>query len=248
MRRKAVLSSVVVACVVALLLAACGGSGEPAAAQERTGTSATARAHTRPRATPPTPAEIQRAAQLTAAKPGYSADLNAYIALPQFDGEDIIATGPGQFNAASDSGTLDLAVTLPGLLSLAGPVQTHVVIVGSNVYVQTPSALKAMVGGVKPWLGTTLAAVGLGETLGPAEVFREVARDATTAVKDQNAQVTLNPTTGLVSSFTVTYSEPSGTNVTATLNFTGYGPQPAASAPPASEVSSLTAALSALGI
>jgi hypothetical protein len=251
-RRAAVLVS---AGCLALLVAGCGGSGTSAhprriytyalttaAASNATGTSAS------PKPPPLTPAEIVRAAKLTANEPGYGAAISAQITVPQFKGNPLRAVGPGQFDPSTNSGTLNVAVTLPGLLSLAGVLPTQVRIVGSEAYVRVPSDLASEEPGLKPWLEVSLSEVGLDDVLSPADILREVARDATSNVAGQRARVTLEPKTGKVRSIALTYSQASPrAHVRVRLHFTGFGPEPATVAPPADQVGDLSSALKQIG-
>jgi hypothetical protein len=239
-----------VACV-ALLVAGCGGAGGHASTQikpRRTYTySSTTPAHPAAAdAAPPSPAAIRRAAALTAAKPGFRAAVTARITIPQLSSEPLLAVGHGYFDPSSDSGTLNLAVTLPGLLSLAGPVPTQVVLVGDQAYVQVPSELANELPS-ETWLEASLAQLDV-SSASPSTILQQVARDATTAIPDQRARVVIDPSTGLVRSLTLTYSEPRpGYHVSVSLRFTGFGSEPASQAPPPSQVGELSAALRQLG-
>jgi hypothetical protein len=251
-RRAAVLVS---AGCLALIVVGCGGSGRPAhprriytygstTAAARSATATTTAA----KPAPPTPSEIVRAAKLTADEPGYGAAINAQITVPQFNVNHLTAVGPGQFDPKTNSGTLNVAVTLPGLLSLAGPLPTQVRIVGSDAYVRVPSDLASEEPGLKPWLEASLSELGLDNVLSPADILREVARDATSNVAGQRARVTLDPSTGKVRSIALTYSQPSPqARVRVRLHFTGFGPEPATVAPPADQVGDLSSALQQLG-
>jgi hypothetical protein len=253
-RRAAVLVS---AGCLALVVAGCGGSSKPAhrrstttsgAAGGNTATSTATLTTTAAKAPPPTPAEIQRAAKLAANEPGYSAAVSAQIAVPDFHGNHLTAVGHGQFDPSTDSGTLNVAVTLPGLLSLAGALPTQVRIVGSEAYVRVPSDLASEDPGVKPWLEVSLSELGLDDVLNPSDLLREVARDATSNVAGQRARVTLDPLTGKVRTIMLTYSQPSPrAHVRLTLHFTGFGPEPPTVAPPADQVGDLASALQQLG-
>ncbi len=242
------------AAFVALIAAGCGGSGSSASTQvkpRRTYTYSSTTAHTVARTTAaavasPSPGEIKRAAALTAAKPGFRAAVTARITIPQLSNNPLVAVGGGYFDPSSNSGTLNLAVTLPGLLSLAGPVPTQVVLVGDESYVQVPSELADELPS-ESWLEASLAELDV-SSASPSQILRQVARDATTTVPDQRAHVVIDPSTGLVRSLTLTYSEPTpGYHVSMSLRFTGFGPEPASQAPPATEVGDLSAALHQLG-
>jgi hypothetical protein len=248
-RRAAVLIS---AGCVALIVAGCGGTStraHPRRIYTYTSTTNTATVTTTAATpAPPTPAEIVRAAKLTANEPGYGATISAQIRVPQFNGNHLTAVGPGQFDPKTNSGTLNVAVTLPGLLSLAGALPTQVLIVGSEAYLRVPSDLATEEPGLKPWLEVSLSEIGLDDVLSPADILREVARDATSNVAGQHAQVTIDPKTGKVRSIALTYSQPSlQAHVRVRLHFTGFGPEPATVAPPADQVGELSSALQQLG-
>lgn len=249
MRRLLVPTSAV---CVALTLTACGGSGEHGSTRTFTGAISsgitTVQTRTIPAATtPPTPAEIERAATLTAAKPGFAAKLSARINLPQLGGNAVSALGTGFFDPRSGSGTLGLAVQLPGLLALAGPLPTQVRLVGSEAYVQVPSDIAREVGISSGWLEDGIAALGLGDSLSPPDILREVARDATQKIAGQRAEVTLDPSTGLVRTITLGYAVAGGYHVHVRLTLTGFGTQPATAAPPPAQTRDLQPALGALG-
>jgi hypothetical protein len=242
------------AAFVALVAAGCGGSSGRASAQIKprrtyayTSTTATALAFTpATRSAVPSPAAIQHAAALTATKPGFRAAVSARVTVPQLGGNPVLAVGQGHFDPSSNSGALNLAVTLPGLLSLAGPVPTQVVLVGDEVYVQVPSELASELAS-ESWLDASISQLGLGSSLSPADILREIARDATGNVPGQRARVTLDPRTGLVRTVSLTYSTPGGDHVSVTLQFAGFGPEPASQAPPSTEVGDLSMALRQLG-
>jgi hypothetical protein len=235
---------------VALLAAACGGSAKNVPTRTPTGTitSGTATVQTRTTApVSPSPAAIERAATLTAAKPGFAAKVSARIGLPQFNGNPLTAAGSGYFDPRSSSGTLNVAVELPGLLGLAGPLPAPVRLVGSEAYVQVPSDIASQLGTSDQWLEDSIQALGLGDSLSPPDILREVARDATQAVPGQRATVTIDPASGLVRTITLTYSVAGGYHVRVHLSFTGFEAQPATVAPTASETGKLQTALRALG-
>jgi hypothetical protein len=246
------------AACVALLAAGCGGSSgssehaRPQIRPRRTytyvstspSTTATVPATAKPPA--PSPAAIEHAASLTATKPGFDATIGARIKVPQLGGP-ILATGHGYFDPGSDSGTLNVAVELPGLLSLAGPVPTQVVLVGDDAYVQVPSSLADELSTPDTWLEASTTQLGLGSSLSPTNILQGIARDATADVPDQSARVTIDPSTGLVRTIELTYSQPGGYHVSVTLRFIGFGPEPASQAPPASAVGDLAATLEQLG-
>ncbi|HWD69890.1 MAG TPA: hypothetical protein VG293_06815 [Solirubrobacteraceae bacterium] len=234
---------------VALIAAACGGSGRRVATRTFTGviSSGAARVQTRTTVPPPTPAEIERAVALTATKPGFAAKVSATVKLAQLGPNAVTAVGNGFFDPRSDSGTLDLAVGLPGLLSLAGPLPTQVRLVGPQAYVQVPADIAREVGISAGWLEDSIAALGLGDTLSPPDILREVARDATRTVAGQRAHVTLDPATGLVRTIALSYAVAGGYHVRVRLTLTGFGNQTASAAPAAAQTRDLRSALKALG-
>jgi hypothetical protein len=233
----------------ALIVAACGGSSGHVSARTSSGAiaSATSTVQTSTAAAPPTPAEIERAATLTAAKPGFAAKVSARINLPQFNGNAVTAIGNGFFDPRSGSGTLDLAVGLPGLLALSGPLPTQVRLVGSDAYVQIPPDIAGELEISDGWLEDGISALGLGDSLSPPDFLREVARDATQAVGGQRAHVTLDPTTALVRTITLSYAVGAGYHVRVRLTLTGFGPQAASAAPAPARTRDLRSALQALG-
>lgn len=239
------------AAFVALSIAACGGSSSHASTRTQTTFSGAISAGTTTvqttTAPPPTPAQISRAATLTAAKPGFRAKVSASIKLPQLNGNALTAIGSGYFDLASSSGTLDVAVGLPGLLGLAGPLPTQVRVVGSQAYVQVPSELASQVSSTDAWLEDSLSALDLGDSLNPAEILRDVARDATAKVPGQRARVTIDPSTGLVRTIVLAYSVAGGYHVHVRLTLTGFNAQAPTAAPPSTQTGDLQTALKALG-
>ena len=178
MRRGALVAG---AAAVALIAAGCGGSGKHAAADPDKHASTTVAGRTSAAPSSPSPAEIRHAAALTAAKPGFRATVYARISAPQLGGGDVTAIGTGRFDPRSESGTLNLVVTLPGLLGLVGPLPTQVVLAGDEAYLQVPAGLASQLTTPAAWLETSIAALGLGSSLSPSDILREVARDATRA-------------------------------------------------------------------
>jgi hypothetical protein len=254
------------AACAALLIAACGGSSKHASTAHRPANAKHASAQTQtptPTGTitdatstiatetsttpPPSPAAIEKAATLTADEPGFRARISADIKLPQFNGNPLTARGDGYFDPGSSSGTLDVAVELPGLLGLAGPIPTQVRVVGGEAYAQLPSDVASEISSHYSWLETSIAALDLGDSLDPAEILSDTARDATEDVPDQRASVTIDAATGLIRTIVLNYSEPGGYHVYVRLLLIGFGAQPATAAPPASETGSLQSALQALG-
>jgi hypothetical protein len=235
---------------VGFLAAACGGSAGHVRTRTLTAITVGATA-TQPTETttpaPPSAAAIEHAVTLTAAKPGYAARLSARIGLPQFNGNALTAIGEGHFDPRSGSGTLDVAVQLPGLLGLAGPLPAPVRLVGSEAYVQVPSEIADQLPSSDAWLEDSIQALGLGDSLSPPDILREVARDATQTVPGQRATVTIDPATGLVHALTLSYSVRGGYHVRVHLSFTGFGVQPSTAPPPAGETGGLRSALGALG-
>lgn len=251
MRRLTVPTGAVCA---ALLIAACGGSTRaltrtvPQPAFTATIRAATTTVRTQTAAAPPpTQAAVERAATLSAAKPGFRARISASIRLPQFNGNALTAEGDGHFDPRSSSGTLDVAVELPGLLGLAGPLPTQVRVVGGEAYAQVPSELAGELPSADSWLESSLAALDLGDSLSPAEILSDVARDATQDVPDQRARVTIDPGTGLVRTIVLNYSVAGGYHVHVRLLLTGFSAQPATAAPPPAQTGSLQSALQELG-
>ena len=255
MRRGAVRSGALVAgaAAVALIAAGCGGSGKHAPAHVKprriyayTSTVA-GRSRTRTAPAAGSAAQVRHAAELTAARPGFSASMRVRIGVPRLGG-DVTAIGAGRFDPRSDSGTLNLVVTLPGLFGLAGPLPTQVVLAGDEAYVQVPASLAAELPTAASWLEAGISELGLGSTLSPSDILREVAPDATRTVPDQHARVTIDPGTGLVSSLFLTYFKPGPRyHVSVTLHFIGFGAEPASHAPPPQDVGDLIATLQELG-
>ena len=248
MRRAALLASG--AATVVLILTGCGGSGAGQATPRRTYTytASTRTVRTARPAPPPSAAEILRAARLTGEKPGYQARLQVSIRVPQFGSEPATAVGSGSFDPSSNSGTLNLAVNPPGLLSLIGPLPTQVVIVGDALYVRVPADLSGMVGSLPKWLEGGVTDLGLADTVDPAVILSQTARDATETVPGQHARVAIDPATGLVRSLVLTFYDPTiHAHIRVALRFTGFSEVGPAQAPPADEVGSLAAAAQRLG-
>jgi len=246
------------AAAVALIAAGCGGSGTHPPSDKHTAprikprrvytyTSTVAR-RTRTAPAAPSAAQIRHAAELTAAKPGFSASVRARIGVPQLGG-DLTAVGTGRFDPRSQSGTLNLVVTLPGLFGLAGPLPTQVVLAGHEAYVQVPAGLAGELPTPASWLEARISELGLGSSLSPSDILREVARDTTRTVPDQHARVTIDPGTGLVRNLVLTYSKPGPRyHVSVTLRFTGFGTESVTQAPPSTQVGDLGSALKQLGL
>jgi hypothetical protein len=239
---------------VALIAAGCGGIGtnpsthaKPRRMYTYSRTTANTVEPSTTRSATPSPAAIRRAAALTAAKPGFRAAITARITIPQLGSNPLLAIGHGYFDPRSNSGTLDVAVTLPGLLSLAGPLPTQVVLAGDEAYVQVPAGLARELPTTASWLEASLAELDV-SSASPSVILQQIARDATSTIPDQRAHVVIDPSTGLVRSLTLTYSEPRPRyRVSVSLRFTGFGVEPASQAPPATEVGDLSAALRQLG-
>ncbi len=241
MRRAAVLASG--GAIVALAAAGCGANH---AAQQRSTqvhvhtTTRTARARTSP---PPSAAEILQAALLTAGKPGYQARVHIRIRVPQFGGDPATAVGSGSFDPVSDTGTLNLAVNPPGLLSLIGPLPTQALIVGDALYLRVPPDLADLLGSSTEWLEGSVTALGLADTVKPRVVLSQTARDATGRVAGQHARVTIDPATGLIRSLILAFYDPAlRAHIRVALRFTGFRAVRPADAPPAAGVGDLASA------
>lgn len=199
-------------------------------------------------APPPSAAEILRAARLTSEKPGYQARLHVRITVPQFGSDPASAVGSGSFDPASDTGTLNLAVNPPGLLSLIGPLPTQVVLVGDALYLRVPPYLSGIVGSLPKWLEGSVTALGLADTVDPAVILSQTARDATQTVPGQHAHVAIDPATGLIRGLVLAFYDPAiHAHIRVALRFTGFSEVSAAQAPPAGDVGSLAAAAERLG-
>ena len=246
MRRLTVPASAV---VLALTVAACGGSSEHRSTRTSTVDTVASSSTVLPPTTAPapSPAEIEHAAALTARKPGFEADVTATIVVRKLGGT-VTAIGSGHFDPASGSGTLAASVGLPGLLGLVGPLPVQVRLVGGDAYVQLPADLASELGISTDWLEENIAVLGLGDSLSPSDILREIARDATRPVPGQRAHVTIDPATGLVRTIALTYTRPGGYHVHVVLTLTGFATEPATPAPPPSQVGDLQTALTALGL
>jgi hypothetical protein len=244
------------AACAALLIAACGGSAKhvitrtvtlPAGQSSGQVQSGTATVQRRTMPPPPTPTEIKAAATKTAVEPGFRARLSASIRLPQFNGNPLTARGSGYFDPETSSGTVGVAIELPGLLSLGGPLPTQLRLVGGEAYAQVPSDLAGELPGSATWLQSSISALDLGDSLNPADILREVARDATENVPGQRAHITIDPVTGLVRTIVIDYAVAGGYHVHVRLTLTGFKAQSATVAPPSSDTGSLQSALQSLG-
>jgi hypothetical protein len=120
-------------------------------------------------------------------------------------------------------------------------------LVGSEAYAQVPSDLAGEIPGSDAWLESSISALDLGDSLDPADILREVARDATQNVPGQRAHVTIDPSTGLVRTIVLNYSVPGGYHVHVRLILNGFRPQAATGAPPSDQTGNLQSALQALG-
>ncbi len=229
------------------LVAACG-SGEHASKRAATESTVALSTTVRARTTlpPPSPLEIEHAATLTAREPGFRAAFRATIEVPRLSGT-VTTVGSGYFDPGSGSGTLEVAVGLPGMLGLAGPLPAQVRLVGSEAYVHVPSDLAGQLGIADAWLRQNIATLGLGDSLSPSDILREVARDATQPVPGQRAHVTIDPATGLVRMVALGYTRPGGYHVHVRLTLTGFGAQRATQPPPPARVGDLQTALNAAG-
>lgn len=233
---------------VTLLFGGCGGSGKhasPATIRTRTAPPATTQTRTAP--VSPTPAEVRRAAARTARQPGFQAHVSAGIGLPQANGSPLTAAGSGSFDPRSQSGTLKLAVQLPGLLALVGPLPTQVILVGGEAYVQVPTDVAQELSSLPTWLEASTAQLDL-SALDPSTVLSQIARDATRHVPDQRAHVTIDSHTGLIRTIVLSYTEPGGYRIHVRLRFTGFQAVPASQPPASTEVGSLSSALHELGL
>ncbi len=163
----------------ALAAAGCGGVHTHNAAQTGARSSATASTFTgtiapgmstvRTRTTPapPTAAAIRQAAARTAAEPGFAAQVSGTITARALGGNPVAFTGNGHFDPRSGSGTLNLAVTLPGLLGIGGALPTQVVLDGEKAYVQVPAELASVVPASEQWLEGTSPRSGSTPTSAP---------------------------------------------------------------------------------
>jgi hypothetical protein len=257
LRRRSIIRASAAAVALAGLLVGCGGSSKPVVStrtlsQTFTGTTAPGKSDiitvTLPDAKPPTAAAIRRAALVTAARPGYRAELRAAIRIPQLDAGPLTATGSGFFDSRSGTGTLNVALGLPGLLGLAGALPAQVVAVGDEVFIKLPSALTSIAPSLRPWQEASLSELDL-STLNPSVILGQLARDATRRIPDQHAKVTINSKTGLIRTIVLSYYEPGPrVHITIHLTLTGFGQEPASSAPPPDQVGNLLSALKALGL
>ena len=125
---------------------------------------------------------------------------------------------------------------------------TQVVFAGDEAYVRVPAGLAGQLTTPASWLEASISELGLGSSLSPSDILREVARDAIRTVPDQHARVTIDPGTGLVRSLVLTYFRPgSRYHVSVTLRFNGFGAEPASHAPPPHDVGDLISTLRGLG-
>ncbi len=249
MRRAAFLASGVA--IVALAVVGCGGSssgaGKPRRSYTYTSTKPTVSVTT-PVHRPPTAAAIVNAARLTGEKPGYQAVAHISITVPQFGSDPATAVGSGSFDPASGTGTLNLAVTPAGLLGLIGPLPTQAVIVGDALYLKVPPEAASVLQSSDQWLEGSVSGLGLSDSVDPARILSDTARDATRTVPDQTASVTLDPTTGLIHSLILSFYDPTlHAHIRVALRFTGFRAVSPAQAPPAAEVGDLAAAVQQLG-
>ncbi len=248
MRRAALLASGVA--IVALLTAGCGGSGSGAGKPRRsyTYTSTTRSAPATSAPAPPSAAAILRAARLTGEKPGYQAVVHMRITVPQFGSDPATAVGRGSFDPASGTGTLNLAANPPGLLDLIGPLPSQAVIIGDALYLRVPPEATSLLGISDQWLEGSVSGLGLSDTVDPAKILSDTARDATQRVPGQRARVTIDPATGLIRSLVLTFYDPTlRAHIRVALRFTGFAAVKPARAPPAAEVGDLSSTMQQLG-
>jgi hypothetical protein len=250
MRRASASASVL---ALAVLLVGCGGSSKHAATKTTsTATTAPGTSHvstaTLPDSEQPTPAQIRRAALLTASEPGYQANLSAAIKIPALHAGPLTAIGSGFFDSKSGTGTVNAALGLPGVLGLSGPLPATLVAVGDEVYLKLPSQIVSILPSLRPWQEASLSELGL-STLNPSVILGQVARDATRKIPDQQAKVTINPKTGLIRTIVLTYYVPGPRlHIAIHLTLTGFGHEPASIAPPADKVGRLLSVLKELGL
>jgi hypothetical protein len=236
------------AACAALIAAGCGANSASQLKPRRVYTyGATTAVTTKPAPPPPSAAAIKHAAALTAAKPGFQARVSARIDAPRFDGSPLTAIGSGYFDPTSNSGTLDLAVSLPGLFSLVGPVPTQVIAAGDEAYVKVPPDLASYLPGSAQWLEASLDQLDV-SSINPTVILQQLARDATSNVPGQRARVTIDPRTGLVRSVLLTYTELHPRyHVRVTLRFTGFKAEPPSPVPASGDVGQLAPVLQQLG-
>jgi hypothetical protein len=139
----------------ALIVAGCGGSAASAAKHK------TRLSKPRHHAVLVSASVIAKAAQLSAAQPGYAVTLSLSVDSSLLGGV-ASATGRGSFDA--QGGELYATLMLPGVLALVSPLSTPVIVTDGTAYVEVPQVLAADLPGVKPWLSVSLT--GAGELLG----------------------------------------------------------------------------------
>ena len=105
-----------------------------------------------------------------------------------------------------------------------------------------------MLGSTPKWLEGSVSALGLADTVDPAVILSQTARDATQRVPGQHARVAIDPATGLVRSVLLAFYDPLlHAHIRVALRFTGFGEVSPARAPPAAEVGSLASAARRFG-
>lgn len=257
---------------MALLLAGCGSSGtavkhKPARPRHRVVR------HTQLVSA----SVIAKSARLSAAEPGYAVTLTLSVDVAQLGGE-ATASGSGAFGADGGdmSATLTLPGVLAIISPLSTPVivadgtayvEVPQELVGASTGLKP--WLSVSLSGAGGLLG--LPATALAGSLTPRTILEALAGDSTGKATALGAQeiggvatmhyqervsqfgagysvdVWVNSATGLLRRITLKGASKTSGNG-ATIDFTGYGPQKLPSPPPASQVGSLAAALSTLGI
>jgi hypothetical protein len=242
---------------LALLVAGCGSQASTAASRHHASTtgptgrtshhasSGTSASRSAAAATPPETdhGAIRRAAAKLQAVPGYTFKISARLVVPSFGGAATM-TGSGTFDTAADAGGIDVDVTPPGILSLLGEVETHVILNGSKLYMLMPDSLGGNPIGGKAWDEATfsqleaLAGVGGPTTLGGL---------LAALPHSHGARVWLDPQ-GRISRVKYAYRSARLGRLAVTIRITGYGPQSAPKPPDPSAVGSLITTAESLGL
>jgi hypothetical protein len=188
-------------------------------------------------------AAIRRAAAKLEAEPGYTFRISASLDVPSF-GNAAKMTGSGSFDTAADAGGIVADVRPPGILSLLGEVETHVVLRGSELYMLMPDSLDGTPIGGKAWGEATFAQLeALAEVSGPHTLAGLLAA----LPHSHGARVWLDGQ-GRISRVSYAYRGAQLGRLAVAIKITGYGPHSAPTPPEPSATGSLIATAESLGL
>jgi hypothetical protein len=106
------------------------------------------------------PADLSRAADISAAASGYRTVMTMHQAVPGVG--KLTLTGTGSFG--KQQGSMNMTIKIPGAAAaaLGGALQLAMVINHGTVYMKLPTSLTSRLPGIKPWLELNLNQAGSG--------------------------------------------------------------------------------------